>query len=68
MMVKRLGRYLVKHPCLVARFNKQKMPDKITATCDSDYAGCLITRKSTSGTVLAFGEHTLSATGSLQST
>ncbi|CAK0906615.1 unnamed protein product, partial [Prorocentrum cordatum] len=68
MMVKRLGRYLVKHPCLVARFNKQKMPDRITATCDSDYAGCLITRKSTSGTVLAFGEHTLSATGSLQST
>ncbi|CAK0875118.1 unnamed protein product [Prorocentrum cordatum] len=68
MMAKRLGRYLVKHPCLVARFNKQKMPDRITATCDSDYAGCLITRKSTSGTVLAFGEHTLSATGSLQST
>ena len=68
MMAKRLGMYLLKYPCLVARFNKQAMPETITATCDSDYAGCLITRKSTSGTVLALGNHTLSATGSLQST
>ena len=67
-MAKRLGRYLVKYPCLVTRFGQQKVPSSITATVDSDYAGCLLTRKSTSGTVLAFGDHTLSATGSLQST
>jgi len=67
-MAKRLGRYLLKHPCLVTRFGQQRMPSRITATVDTDYAGCLLTRKSTSGTVLSFGDHTLSATGSLQST
>eukprot|EP00972_Heterocapsa_arctica_P079427 11706331-Heterocapsa_arctica.AAC.1 len=46
--VKRFARYLVGAPRLVQQFNWQGSPDRITAIVDTDYAGCLETRKSTS--------------------
>eukprot|EP00972_Heterocapsa_arctica_P076912 11344798-Heterocapsa_arctica.AAC.1 len=50
--VKRLACYLVGVPRIVQRFKWQASPDRITAIVDTDYAGCLATRKSTSGGVL----------------
>eukprot|EP00972_Heterocapsa_arctica_P113919 16439771-Heterocapsa_arctica.AAC.1 len=42
---------------MVQRFDWQETPDRITAIVDTDYAGCLDTRKSTSGGVLMHGGH-----------
>ena len=66
--VKRLGRYLVKHRCLVSTFGPQQMPSEISIVVDSDHAGCALSRKSTSGTVAMFGGHVLKAHSTLQST
>eukprot|EP00959_Pyramimonas_sp_CCMP1952_P131906 2757812-Pyramimonas_sp.AAC.1 len=65
--MKRLGRYLVAHRCLVSRFESQRLPNEVTVIVDSDHAGCLITRKSTSGIVCKFGRHVLKASSSLSS-
>ena len=35
------------------------MPDELVIWCDSDWAGCKRTRKSTSGAVFMFGKHCL---------
>eukprot|EP00959_Pyramimonas_sp_CCMP1952_P324219 6785802-Pyramimonas_sp.AAC.1 len=66
--LKRLGRYLVSHRCLVSRCESQRLPTEVTVIVGSDHAGCPITRKSTSGIVCKFGRHVLKASGSLQST
>eukprot|EP00972_Heterocapsa_arctica_P032291 4760446-Heterocapsa_arctica.AAC.1 len=42
---------------MVQKFDWQETPGKITAIADTDYAGCLDTRKSTSGGVLMRGSH-----------
>eukprot|EP00972_Heterocapsa_arctica_P031827 4690385-Heterocapsa_arctica.AAC.1 len=42
---------------MVQKFDWQETPDKITAIADTDYAGCLDIRKSTSGGVLMHGSH-----------
>eukprot|EP00972_Heterocapsa_arctica_P107672 15860689-Heterocapsa_arctica.AAC.1 len=55
--VKRLARYLTGVLRMVQKFDWQETPDKITAVVDTDYAGCLDTRKSTSGGVLMHGSH-----------
>eukprot|EP00971_Amphidinium_carterae_P333640 6468467-Amphidinium_carterae.1 len=57
--LQRLGQFLKGHPCLVTVFRPQQMPDCITITVDSDYAGEGLHRRSTSGVVTQFGVHTL---------
>eukprot|EP00959_Pyramimonas_sp_CCMP1952_P068367 1426830-Pyramimonas_sp.AAC.1 len=59
--MKRLGRYLASHRCLVSRFESQRMPTEVTVIVDSGHAGCPITRKSTSGIVCKLGRHVLKA-------
>ena len=47
--LKRVVRYLAGAPRLVQRFESQSAPSHVTVFSDSDHAGCMKTRKSTSG-------------------
>ena len=57
--LKRLGRYLIKHPRMVFRYDWQGREPEITAFSDSDWAGCRTTGKSTSGGCVLRGTHYL---------
>ena len=57
--LKRERRYLVGEPKAAARFRRQKHVDKITLFADSDFAGDLVLRKSTTGLVAHIGDHTV---------
>ena len=57
--VKRLARYLVKRPRAVQVFRHQELPHCLSVYCDSDWAACKRTRKSTSGGSLWMGSHVL---------
>eukprot|EP00973_Karenia_brevis_P085995 11926820-Karenia_brevis.AAC.1 len=52
-----MARYLLKRLRLVQRFERQRMPRHLLVECDSDHAGCKVTRKSTSGYVIMMGRH-----------
>ena len=56
-MLKRAGRYLIHAPGLVWRYARQRWPHKIVVKSDTDWAGCPVTRRSTSGTSVHFGMH-----------
>jgi len=58
---KRLARYLVARPRAVCEFKRQSKPGFVEGWSDSDWAGCLETRKSTSGGLIKFGSHVLKA-------
>ena len=66
-MLKRLGRYLKATPRVVIRFERQQMPRTIEVSVDSDWAGCLKTRKSTTGLAVMFGGHSLKTQSNRQS-
>eukprot|EP00972_Heterocapsa_arctica_P041622 6136388-Heterocapsa_arctica.AAC.1 len=57
--LKRLGRFLKGCPRIIQVIKRQKMPNFMDVFTDSDHAGCLATRKSTSGGALVFGDVTL---------
>ena len=65
--LKRLARYLKAHPRVVTRFEYQEMPRELSIRVDSDWAGCAVTRKSTSGGTVQLGSHCLKAWSSTQS-
>ena len=65
LALKRLGRYLLLHPRLVFRFDFQQA-DRLETHSDTDWAGCLRTRKSTSGGCLLLGRHVLKTWSSTQ--
>lgn len=65
---KRLARYLIRYPRMVLSFAWQRAPHTIDVYTDSDWAGCLRTRKSTSGGVLMRGGHLLRHWSSTQAT
>ena len=44
---------------MVTKMDYQSKPDVVTAWTDTDFAGCKITRKSTSGGLLLFGNHVM---------
>ena len=46
--LKRLGRYLLGLPRVIANFEYQSCQDNLRGWIDTDHAGCTITRKSTS--------------------
>eukprot|EP00971_Amphidinium_carterae_P195491 3879488-Amphidinium_carterae.1 len=57
--LKRIGRYLLKRPRMVQVFPRQKEEVELHVVCDTDHAGCLLTRK-TSGSFAVFsGRHLL---------
>ena len=64
--LKRTGRYLLLRPRLVQHFPLQKEPEAITTYVDTDHAGCLGTRKSTTGLVLRSGLHVLRTNSNMQ--
>jgi hypothetical protein len=64
--IKRIGRYLLGRPRLVQYFMMQPRPKYITSRCDSDHAGCVITRRSTTGLALFHGRHLLRASSNTQ--
>jgi hypothetical protein len=66
-LMKKLARYLKGVPRLVQVFKEQEMPKYINTWCDSDYAGCLETRKSTTGRIVMFGNHAIKHWPSTQS-
>ena len=50
--LKRLARYLISHPRLVFHYPFRDPPKATRVYSDTDWAGCITTRKSTSGSVL----------------
>ena len=66
--LKRAVRYLTHRPRLVWHFKPQISPEKITVFCDTDFAGCKETRRSTSGGCLMHGSHLLRHWSTTQTT
>jgi len=67
-LVKRTARYLKGRPRCVQKFLFEGMSHRLVAFADSDWAGCQLTRKSTSGGVLMLGSSLLKSWSSVQST
>ena len=57
--LKKLGRYLMGRPRVVSTFRYGESSSELIIEGDSDHAGCLRTRKSTSGGVMRWGSHVL---------
>ena len=57
--IKRIGRYLVQQKRLVYTYPWQDNVDSLEVYVDTDHAGCLKTRKSTSGGCVVMGAHLL---------
>ena len=66
--LKRLGRYLQQAPRVVSYFANQSKPKLLECWVDTDWAGCVRTRRSTSGGGLRMGAHTLKTWSSTQAT
>jgi hypothetical protein len=64
-MLKRIGRYLVGRPRVTIDFVRQHRAP-LEVWTDTDYAGCHITRKSTSGGVLRIGKHLIKSWSTTQ--
>ena len=57
-VLKRLGRYLKNRPGVVFKLPRQEA-ESIQVYSDTDWGGCVRTRKSTSGVCLIVGSHTI---------
>ena len=57
--IRKLGRYLRKHPRQVLWFEWQRAQASIKVYVDTDYAGCPRTRRSTNGGLILHGSHLL---------
>eukprot|EP00971_Amphidinium_carterae_P224183 4448201-Amphidinium_carterae.1 len=64
--VKRIARYLKARPRAVQRMERQFPRGELRCYSDSDHAGCVRTRKSTSCSVVFYGDHMLRFTCSTQ--
>ena len=58
-MMKRAGRYLKLRPRLVQCFEKQSFASVLDGLGDTNHAGCLRTRRSTTCSVMKYGKHTV---------
>ena len=67
-MLVHLGRYLVGKPRLAIFYPHQLSPGKLQCFTDSDWAGCPMTRRSTSGGMRFHGRHLLKAWSRIQQT
>ena len=66
LMLKRLARYLIGRTRVVIKFAYQANHGIVDAWTDTDYAGCRVTRKSTSGGVIMLGKHMVKSWSSTQ--
>ena len=57
--LKRVVRCLKQRPRLVQQFVNQQSAMRLTGWSDADHAGCLRTRKSTTGSLIMIGSHTI---------
>ena len=57
--LKKFARYLIGRDRMIVSFDYQEAQDKVVVWTDSDYAGCRITRRSTTGGVAVLGKHTI---------
>ena len=64
--LKKLVRYLINRPRLVLVLRRQEAPERLVAYTDSDHAGCVVSRRSTSSYVLFWGCHCLRAASGTQ--
>ena len=64
--LKRAARYLLKYPRAVLRFEEQAVPRELHGWVDSDYAGDVVTRRSTSGVLIMYGQHCLKTSSTVQ--
>ena len=56
-ILKRAVRHLISHRASLFVYEQQKWHGQIRLYSDSDWAGCPVTRKSTSGLAVCFGKH-----------
>ena len=66
--LKRLARYLLGKPRVVFHYAWQRAPESLDVFTDSDWAGCVKTRKSTTGGALMRGRHVLKTWSGTQAT
>ena len=64
--LKRAVRYVLGAWRMVQRFVSQPLPTAVHVCTDSDHAGCLVTRKSTSSTYVFFGSHLVRSSSTTQ--
>ena len=64
--LKRLARYLKLFPRMTTRYEWQASPQRLDVFTDTDHAGCLRSRKSTSGGFVMHGQHILKSWSSTQ--
>ena len=65
--LKRCMRFLLKYPRCIQNFERQEIvPKQITCYSDSNFAGCLQSRKSTSSCKISYGKHFLKSTSTPQ--
>jgi len=66
--LRRLGRCLVQHPRLIQHYRRQSATKFLDVWVDTDFAGCLKTRKSTSGGMITIGDHVIKTWSTTQTT
>ena len=64
--LKRAVRYLKAVPRLAQRFPMQDVPERVTTFTDSDFAGCQLSRRSTSCCMIFWGKHCLRSSSTTQ--
>jgi len=65
--LKRVGRYLLKYPRDVWTFPREKPATCVRMVCDSDWAGNIATRRSTTGNAIFIGSSCIRTTSTTQS-
>eukprot|EP00973_Karenia_brevis_P066859 9295422-Karenia_brevis.AAC.1 len=65
--LKHVARFLKGKPKACWSFYRQNLPKFVDGFSDSNWAGCLVTRKSTTSTCLTFGRHCIATASFTQS-
>ena len=65
--LKKTSGFILKHPRLAQKFQWYPVPKTLCIECDTDLAGCIRTRKSTSRFVALWGKHCVRARSKTQS-